>query len=190
MTTHHPIAIVGAGLGGLVLARVLHVHGIEAAVFDLDASPTPAPRAACSTSTRSPARRRCAPPGCTRGSGPGPARWRGHADPRAGTRLRIADDGAAGGPRSTGATCATSCSARLPEGTVRWGSKVAEIVDGGDGDARGRQHLHRRLAGRRGRRLVEDPAARLGRRPGLHGHVLRRDGPASTPTPVTRRAPS
>jgi 2-polyprenyl-6-methoxyphenol hydroxylase-like FAD-dependent oxidoreductase len=40
MTTHHPIAIIGAGLGGLTLARVLHVNGIESAVFDLDASPT------------------------------------------------------------------------------------------------------------------------------------------------------
>jgi len=34
------IAIVGAGLGGLTLARILHVHGIETAVYDLDASPT------------------------------------------------------------------------------------------------------------------------------------------------------
>ncbi|MER5508564.1 NAD(P)/FAD-dependent oxidoreductase [Streptomyces sp. NPDC002766] len=40
MTTHHPITVVGAGLGGLALARVLHVHGIEAALYDLDASPT------------------------------------------------------------------------------------------------------------------------------------------------------
>ncbi|WP_328584380.1 FAD-dependent oxidoreductase [Streptomyces sp. NBC_00370] len=40
MSTHHPVTVVGAGLGGLSLARVLHVHGIEAAVYDLDPSPT------------------------------------------------------------------------------------------------------------------------------------------------------
>ncbi|AJF63552.1 FAD-dependent oxidoreductase [Streptomyces vietnamensis] len=33
------IAIVGAGPGGLVLARVLHLHGIEAVVYERDASP-------------------------------------------------------------------------------------------------------------------------------------------------------
>lgn len=35
---HPTIAIVGAGLGGLVLARVLQRHGIAAAVFEADAS--------------------------------------------------------------------------------------------------------------------------------------------------------
>lgn len=136
MSTHHPIAVVGAGLGGLTLARVLHVHGIEAAVFDLDAS----------ADTR------------TQGgmldihaeSGQAALRearlleeFRAKVHP-GGQAVRVldrharvlheeADDGSGDRPEIDRGDLRDLLLGSLPEGTVRWGAKIASARPLGHG---------------------------------------------------------
>jgi 2-polyprenyl-6-methoxyphenol hydroxylase-like FAD-dependent oxidoreductase len=133
---HHPVAVVGAGLGGLALARVLRVHGIEAALFELDAAPD--------------ARAQGGMLDIHDGSGQEALRAAGlheeflarvHPGGQAvrvlgqdGTvRFAQPDDGTGGRPEIDRGELRELLLGSLPAGTVRWGAKVvgARPLDGG-----------------------------------------------------------
>ncbi|EME52451.1 FAD-dependent oxidoreductase [Amycolatopsis decaplanina] len=136
MTTHHRIAIIGAGLGGLTLARVLHVNGIEAAVFDLDASPSArtqggmldiheeSGQAALRAAGLHDEFRKLVHPG-------------GEAlrilDQHAVVHLEETDDGDGGRPEVARGDLRDLLLGSLPESTVRWGAKVTGAHPLGDG---------------------------------------------------------
>ncbi|MFI9274482.1 FAD-dependent oxidoreductase [Kitasatospora sp. NPDC052896] len=125
MTTHHPIAVIGAGLGGLTLARVLRVHGIAATVHELDAAPA--------------ARTQGGMLDIHEESGQVALRAAGlHEEFRTlihpgGEAMRIldrhatvhlAEEGEGGRPEVDRGQLRDLLLGSLPEGTVRWGAKV------------------------------------------------------------------
>jgi 2-polyprenyl-6-methoxyphenol hydroxylase-like FAD-dependent oxidoreductase len=133
---HHPVAVVGAGLGGLALARVLHVHGIPAAVFDLEDSPA--------------ARTQGGMLDIHDDSGQEALRAAGlhdeflarvHAggqetrvlDQFGSVRLEMTDDGTGGRPEIDRGELRDLLLDSLPEGTVRWGAKVTQARPLGGG---------------------------------------------------------
>ena len=135
-STHHPIAIVGGGLGGLTLARVLHVNGVEAAVFDLDASPAARTQGGMldiHEDSGQPALRAAGLYEEFRALvNPGGESTR--VLDKAGTvLLDDPDDGTGGRPEVDRGQLRDLLLGSLPEGTVRWGAKVtgARPLDGG-----------------------------------------------------------
>ncbi|WP_230503071.1 NAD(P)/FAD-dependent oxidoreductase [Janthinobacterium sp. FW305-128] len=130
------IAIIGAGLGGLMLARVLHVHGIAATVYEADASPQ--------------ARRQGGMLDIHEESGQQALRAAGlhdafraliHAGGEAsrvldqhGTVLHDeGDDGTGGRPEVPRGELRRILLDALPDGCVRWGHKLTSVatLDGG-----------------------------------------------------------
>ncbi|MFF5563098.1 FAD-dependent oxidoreductase [Streptomyces sp. NPDC012623] len=136
MNTHHRIAVVGAGLGGLTLARVLHVNGIEAAVYDQEASRDvrhqggmldiheESGQAALSAAGLLADFRRLVLPG-------------GQAtrvlDQHAEVRMAQEDDGTGTRPEVERGQLRDLLLDALPEGTVRWGAKAAGVRTLDDG---------------------------------------------------------
>lgn len=130
MTTHHPIAIIGAGLGGLTLARILHVNGIESAVFDLDSSPTARAQGGMLDihveSGQAALRAAGLYDEFLRLVHPGGQATR-VVDKDAVIRRSEEDDGTGGRPEINRRTLRDLLLDSLPAGTVLWGSKVVTV---------------------------------------------------------------
>ncbi|MEU0504699.1 NAD(P)/FAD-dependent oxidoreductase [Nocardia sp. NPDC005998] len=135
-TSHHPIAIVGAGLGGLTLARVLHVHGIPATVYEADPSEKSRTQGGQLDIHENDGQRALADAGLT-------DEFRAiiHEGAEA---LRVLDrhgkllhdepdDGTARRPEVLRGDLRRILLDSLPDQTVQWGRKVADVRSLGDG---------------------------------------------------------
>ncbi|MHC1481194.1 FAD-dependent oxidoreductase [Frateuria aurantia] len=135
------ISIIGAGLGGLVLARILHLHGIPSAVYESDASADARSQggmldihvkdgqAALKDADLFPAFQSLIHPG-------------GQAtrvlDPRGRVLFEELDDGSGGRPEVKRGALRDLLIASLPAGTIHWGHKFVEATPAGHGTYRTR----------------------------------------------------
>ncbi|MFB8206391.1 FAD-dependent oxidoreductase [Streptomyces sp. NPDC056010] len=131
-----PVTIVGAGLGGLTLARVLHVHGIPATVYEADASPAARTQGGQLDIHPGSGQLALAAAGLTEAfraiihEGADAARI---LDQDGGLLLNIPGDDGETRPEVLRGDLRGILLDSLPEDTVRWGAKVAGVRSLGDG---------------------------------------------------------
>ncbi|MFK0294413.1 FAD-dependent oxidoreductase [Streptomyces sp. NPDC090442] len=134
MTTH--VTIIGAGLGGLTLARVLHLHGVPATVYEAESSPTARAQGGLldiHDYNGQLALRDADLMDEFRG-----LILEGHQqyrvlDPDGTVLLDVADDGTGGRPEVQRGDLRQILLDSLPAGTVRWGHKVSGVRALGEG---------------------------------------------------------
>ncbi|MFM9607308.1 FAD-dependent oxidoreductase [Streptomyces niveiscabiei] len=131
-----PVTIIGAGLGGLTLARVLHLHSIPAVVFEAEPSPSARTQGgmldlhedngqlALQAAELTDAFRAIVLDG---------REAMRVLDPDGTVRFEQADDGTGGRPEAMRGELRQMLIDSLPAGTVRWGHKAADIRALGEG---------------------------------------------------------
>ncbi|WP_322787721.1 FAD-dependent oxidoreductase [Hamadaea tsunoensis] len=134
MTT--PVTIVGAGLGGLTLARVLHVHGIPATVYEADVSPDARTQGGQLDIHEHNGQVALAAAGLTDAfhaiihAGAEAARA---LDPAGKVLLDQPDDGTGARPEVLRGDLRRILLDSLPAGTVQWGRKITDVTALGGG---------------------------------------------------------
>jgi 2-polyprenyl-6-methoxyphenol hydroxylase-like FAD-dependent oxidoreductase len=133
------VAIVGAGLGGLVLARLLHVHGIASTVYEADASPAARTQGGMLDIHEETGQRALRDAGLldefSKLVYPGGQQSR-VLDRHGKVLLDHLDDGTGGRPEVPRGDLRRLLIESLPEGTIMWGYKVKALSSLGGG-----QHL-------------------------------------------------
>ena len=134
MTT--PVTIVGAGLGGLTLARVLHVHGIPATIYEAEPSAEARTQGGQLDIHQHNGQLALEAAGLT-GAFRAIIHEGGEAtrmlDPQGALLLEEPDDGTGGRPEVLRGDLRRILIQSLPAETIRWGSKLADVSALGDG---------------------------------------------------------
>jgi 2-polyprenyl-6-methoxyphenol hydroxylase-like FAD-dependent oxidoreductase len=134
MTTD--VAIIGAGLGGLTLARVLHVHGIAATVYEAESSPESRAQGGMLDIHDYNGQLAVRAAGLMdefRGIVLEGRQAMRVLDKDGNVLLDQGDDGTGGRPEVQRGELRQMLLDALPEGTVRWGHKVTGVRAAGEG---------------------------------------------------------
>lgn len=131
-----PVTIIGAGLGGLALARVLHVHGVPSTVYEADPSAASRTQGGQLDIHEDDGQRALAAAGLLdefRAVIHEGAEASRVLDERGAVLLDLPDDGTAARPEVLRGGLRQILLDSLPEGTVQWGRKLTGVRSLGGG---------------------------------------------------------